>query len=62
MKKERNYVFKGMMQSGNYRQQVIPDNREKYSISVANGEIFEFTGLSLIEIDEVNKVLDEDET
>ena len=52
MKKERNYVFKGMMQSGNYRQQVIPDNREKYSIAVANGEIFEFTGISLIELEE----------
>lgn len=55
MKKERNYVFKGMMQSGNYRQQVIPDNREKYSISVANGEIFEFTGMRLIELEEDQK-------
>lgn len=60
MNKERNYVFKGMMQSGNYRQQVIPDNREKYSISVANGEIFEFTGLRLIDVDEVAEDLDED--
>lgn len=42
MNKERNYVFKGMMSSGNCKQQIIRDKKEELLVEELDREIDEY--------------------